>query len=280
MLTSPAARIDPERAIAAAFGVVEENSASLDIAPRRPPPEQQQALLPQTPERDPHLGVTPSPRVIDPDETPPSGGGHYQLGEPYEVAGKRYVPQRDSDYDEVGPASWYGVAFHGRLTANGEVFDRAGLTAAHPTLPLPSYVRVTNEENGRSIVVRVNDRGPYSRNRLIDVSEQAAKLLGFHRHGHTKVRVEYVAEAPLDGGDRETLLASYRGGAPGVMLASAEPAPRARPARMERAQTVAFAPADTPQPAISPAVAMESLSEPISAEGRIWMAFEVATAVE
>jgi rare lipoprotein A len=156
----------------------------------------------------------------------PVAQARYHVGRRYEIGGKWYEPQEDRDYDQQGVASWYGPVFHGRLTANGEVFDRAALSAAHPTLPLPSYVRVTNLENDRSVIVRVNDRGPFARDRLIDVSERTASLLGFHRNGTTRVRVEYVERAPLDGNDDGFLLASYRGPTNGeageVLLAAAE----------------------------------------------------------
>ena len=111
-------------------------------------------------------------------------------------------------------ASWYGDDFHGRLTANGEVFDMASLTAAHPTLPMPSYARVTNLSNGKSLIVRVNDRGPYHGNRLIDVSNKAAELLEFKGNGVARVRVEYVARAPLEGSDDRQLMATLRTGVP------------------------------------------------------------------
>tara|TARA_B100001939_G_C16947103_1_gene620755 strand:+ start:6936 stop:7844 length:909 start_codon:yes stop_codon:yes gene_type:complete len=125
-------------------------------------------------------------------ETPPAGQGSYKVGKPYKVAGKVYYPKEDPTYSAVGLASWYGPKFHGRKTANGEIFDMNALTAAHTTLPMPSYVRVTNLENGRSLILRVNDRGPFVGNRLIDVSRRAAQLLGFERQGVTKVRVEAV----------------------------------------------------------------------------------------
>ena len=165
--------------------------------------------------------------------------GRYHVGKPYQVGGKWYKPQVDPSYEEVGTASWYGGQFHGRRTANGEVFDMAALTAAHPTLPLPSYVRVTNLSNERSVIVRVNDRGPFSHSRLIDVSARTAEMLDFKRAGMAKVRVEYVEPARIDGNDESFLLASYK--APDarpaaradVMLASAE-TPR-RPAVRHRA---------------------------------------------
>ncbi|HZB93752.1 MAG TPA: septal ring lytic transglycosylase RlpA family protein, partial [Stellaceae bacterium] len=104
--------------------------------------------------------------------------GTYKVGQPYEVSGVWYYPAVDWNYDETGIASWYGKEFHGRSTANGEIFDLNALTAAHPTLPMPSIVQVTNLENGRSIELRVNDRGPYVNGRIIDVSRRAAQLLG------------------------------------------------------------------------------------------------------
>jgi rare lipoprotein A len=109
-------------------------------------------------------------------------------------------------------ASWYGDDFHGRYTANGEIFDMHSISAAHPTLPLPSYVRVTNLANNRSIIVRVNDRGPYARDRLIDVSVKTAELLGFYGHGIARVKVEYVGRAPLQGSDDRKLIATLREG--------------------------------------------------------------------
>jgi len=122
----------------------------------------------------------------------PSG---QKIGRPYQVAGRTYVPARQDDYDRTGVASWYGPKFHGRRTANGEHFDMNALSAAHTTLPLPSLVRVTNLGNGRSIIVRVNDRGPFVNNRLIDLSRAAAQELGYLRQGTARVRVQYVGPA-------------------------------------------------------------------------------------
>jgi rare lipoprotein A len=158
----------------------------------------------------------------------PKGGGTYRIGKPYTVGGRVYVPEEDVNYREEGLASWYGDDFHGRLTANGEVFDMGSLTAAHPTLPMPCYARVTNLGNGKSLIVRVNDRGPYHGNRLIDVSNKAAELLDFKGNGVARVRVEYVARAPLEGSDDRQLIATLRTGAPApppslVRVASARP---------------------------------------------------------
>lgn len=120
--------------------------------------------------------------------------GVYKVGKPYQVGGQWYYPKVDYAYRERGLASWYGPNFHGKATANGEVFDMHGLSAAHKTLPLPSVVRVTNLENGRSLVVRVNDRGPFIRGRIIDLSKRAAELLGFADEGTALVEVQLVAE--------------------------------------------------------------------------------------
>lgn len=131
--------------------------------------------------------------------TPGDGGvpaavGGYKIGTPYRIAGTWYYPTEDYAYEETGIASWYGPKFHGRYTANGEVFDMNGVTAAHRTLPMPSLVRVVNLENGRSIIVRVNDRGPFARGRIIDLSRRASQLLGFQRQGTARVRVQIMAE--------------------------------------------------------------------------------------
>ena len=163
---------------------------------------------------DPKYGVSSSPRVVAFGEPVPKGGGTYRVGKPYTVAGRVYVPEEDASYREEGLASWYGDDFHGRQTANGEVFDMASLTAAHPTLPMPCYARVTNLGNGKSLIVRVNDRGPYHGNRLIDVSNKAAELLEFKGNGVARVRVEYVGRAPLEGSDDRQLIATLRTGMP------------------------------------------------------------------
>jgi rare lipoprotein A len=177
---------------------------------------------------DPKYGVSSSPRVVALGDPVPKGGGTYRVGKPYTVGGRIYVPEEDVNYREEGLASWYGDDFHGRLTANGEVFDMDSLSAAHPTLPMPCYARVTNLSNGKSLVVRVNDRGPYHGNRLIDVSNKAAGLLDFKGNGVARVRVEYVGRAPLEGSDDLQLMATLRSGTPApapslVRVASAHP---------------------------------------------------------
>lgn len=178
---------------------------------------------------------------------PVSGPTHpgYKIGDPYQINGVWYYPAEDWSYDETGIASWYGEAFHGRYTANGEIFDLNATTAAHRTLPLPSIVQVTNLENGRSIMVRVNDRGPFARGRIIDLSRRAAQLLGFEGQGTAKVRVkimvpETIQAASLAGRvGREPDIAAVQPKAapvekvaaetlpppPGVAVASAQPVP-------------------------------------------------------
>jgi rare lipoprotein A len=153
-------------------------------------------------------GVKASPRVVTSGNIP-RGGGRYMVGNPYQVKGAWYYPKEDFNYNKVGLASWYGSAFHGRLTANGEVYDQLSLSAAHPTFPLPSYARVTNVENGSSVIVRVNDRGPYHPGRIIDLSNKSADLLDLRDSGTGAVRVQYVGRAPLDGHDMPYLMASY-----------------------------------------------------------------------
>lgn len=122
----------------------------------------------------------------------PTQIGNYKIGNPYEIAGQWYYPAVDYEYTETGIASWYGPKFHGKKTANGEIFDQYEVSAAHRTLPLPSIVRVTNLENGKSLKVRVNDRGPFAHGRIIDMSRRAAQLLGFERKGTAKVLVEVI----------------------------------------------------------------------------------------
>ncbi|MEM7044081.1 MAG: septal ring lytic transglycosylase RlpA family protein [Pseudomonadota bacterium] len=128
-------------------------------------------------------------------------GGHQpkassvKIGKPYQINGEWYFPRMVDRYREIGVASWYGVPFHGRKTANGETYNMHGMTAAHPTLPLPSVARVTNLENGRTITVRINDRGPFAKRRIIDLSRRAAWELGFKDQGTAKVEVVYLGLA-------------------------------------------------------------------------------------
>ena len=214
---------------------------------------------------DKKYGVTASPRVVANNKKIPRGGGRYTVGKPYKIAGRTYRPRVDPRYKKVGLASWYGKAFHGRLTANGEVFDMNRLTAAHTTMPLPSYARVTNTKNGRSVIVRVNDRGPFHGNREIDLSKKTADVLDFQGAGIVKVKVEYVGRARLDGRDDEFLAASYRGPGsvapggsyPGTQLAQLD--------RLPPGAVVGEAPA--PQAAVRPAprlAAYNPATEPVN----------------
>lgn len=169
-----------------------------------------------------------SPRVVAHGEPVPRGGGSFKLGNPYTINGRTYYPSHDPKYRAEGIASWYGADFHGRKTANGEVYDMNAISAAHPTMPMPSYARVTNLENGRSIIVRVNDRGPYAHGRIIDLSTGTAKALGTYGAGLARVRVEYVGRAGLAGSDDNALMATLRHGTPApapgsIRLASLRP---------------------------------------------------------
>ena len=222
-----------------------------------------------------------SPKVVEDGEPVPKGGGSYQVGKPYNINGRTYFPAENPSYRAEGIASWYGPDFHGRLTANGEVYDMHGISAAHPTLPLPSYARVTNLDNGRSIVVRVNDRGPYARNRVIDLSVGTAKALKFYGQGLARVRVEYLGRAPIEGSDDRMLMATLREGSPApapsrVMVASAKPflsglavPPRATHARRCRPSgRTCSAPARTAPPARR--VARGDVDQPTSRRRGRW----------
>jgi rare lipoprotein A len=183
---------------------------------------------------DPKYGVAASPRVVADGQPVPKGGGRNMVGQPYTVAGRTYVPS-ETPRPVEGLASWYGSNFHGRMTANGEIFDRDSIAAAHTTMPLPSYARVTNLQNGYSMIVRVNDRGPFHGNRVIDVSERAAGALGFRGQGTARVRVEYVGRASPNGSDDRILLASLR--------------TDGQPAGLTNAAPTMIAQAATPRPA-------------------------------
>jgi rare lipoprotein A len=135
----------------------------------------------------------------------PSGGGRYHVGKPYQVAGRWFKPQEQPGYDRTGTASWYGEAFHRRKTSNGEWFDMNDMTAAHPTLPLPSYAKVTNLQNGQQIVVRINDRGPFVGTRIIDLSKRSADALDFQHAGKAQVRVQWIGNAPINDSGQHLL---------------------------------------------------------------------------
>ncbi len=163
----------------------------------------------------------------------------YKVGQPYEISGNWYYPKEDYSYDETGIASWYGQDFHDHATANGEIFNKNELTAAHKTLPLPTLARVTNLDNGRSIVVRINDRGPFSGARIIDVSQRAAQLLGFEQNGTAKVRIQVLADESKAIADA---MRHYGTNAP-TQVASAAPSPAS--SSIEPVQTQTLEPVQT-----------------------------------
>jgi rare lipoprotein A len=180
--------------------------------------------------------------------------GNYKVGTPYQIAGVWYYPKEDPFYDETGVASWYGEDFHGKATANGERYDMDALTAAHRTLPMPTIVRVTNLENGRSIKLRVNDRGPYARGRIIDVSNRAAKLLGFSNKGTARVRVQFEGRADVGASppqDEDEVVASNVKAAPvsGVSRGELAPPEGAAAAAPRTAPPVT---SGTPSPTMAP----------------------------
>lgn len=195
-----------------------------------------------------------SQRVVAEGEEVPKGGGRQLVGKAYSVAGKRYTPfEKPVGYSQVGLASWYGEAFHGRRTANGEVYDRYSVSAAHPTMPLPAYARVTNLLNSRSIIVRVNDRGPFHGGRMMDLSQTTADALAFRHLGTARIKMEYLGQASLAGSDDKLLLATLRtdgsaapipGTSARTMVASAEPVATTR----TRSVDVDAQPAVEPEP--------------------------------
>ncbi|HYG90989.1 MAG TPA: septal ring lytic transglycosylase RlpA family protein [Azospirillum sp.] len=156
---------------------------------------------------------------------PPTSGsglpksGVYKVGKPYQINGVWYYPAEDYNYDETGIGSWYGPGFHSKVTANGEIYDENDMTAAHRTLPMPSLVRVTNLDNGRSIIVRINDRGPYANGRIIDLSRRGAQLLGYEKTGTAKLRVQILAE------ESRQIAAAARRGTPPTLLAETDGQP-------------------------------------------------------
>jgi rare lipoprotein A len=178
---------------------------------------------------------------------PALNAGAYRVGAPYEINGVRYVPHEQPDYDETGIASWYGPGFHGHMTADGEVYDQNGISAAHATLPLPVSVRVTNLDNGRSLVVRVNDRGPFHEGRIIDLSARAAELLGFKGAGTAHVRVQYLGPASQE---------------PEMAVADASPP---RPPRQSSHSGTPPLPPSTAPAAEIPVIAMAPIPNPAEA---------------
>lgn len=188
------------------------------------------------------LVVNSSKVLTKPDQSPPAA---YKIGQPYQVEGVWYYPKVDYGYDETGIASWYGPDFHGKPTASGEIYDQNGLTAAHKSLPLPTIVQVTNLENGRSLKLRINDRGPFVNGRIIDVSRRAAQLLGFHQNGTARVRVQVLADESM------ALAAALTGG-------SGVPADQPQPAAPSAAPTMAVTAQQLPSTASSGAAGTAS----------------------
>ena len=197
--------------------------------------------------------------------------GIYKVGKPYQINGIWYYPTEDFDYDETGIASWYGPGFHRERTANGEIYDMDTLTAAHRTLPMPSFVQVTNLENGRTLVLRVNDRGPFARGRIIDVSKRAADLLGFKSNGTARVRVKIMAK------ESRQIAASYRAGKPlgageTPIMVAAQPKAKVNSESLPPppgGKVSAVPPTSTPTPsppATQPAVQSVALPEPTTGE--------------
>jgi len=212
--------------------------------------------------------TAPAPEI--PSVSLPSGNGTYKVGEPYEEKGVEYAPREQPDYDETGIASWYGYNFHHRRTANGEIFDAEGLTAAHPTLPMPVNVRVTNLDNGRSLVLRVNDRGPFANGRIIDVSARAAKLLGFYEKGTANVRVTYLSRADLPARTAPAAVAIAATAAPSgpVQMAALDPIAAAPAAGSETVEDDAPPQSDPPDPPES-SESVAALPPPDT--GQIWV---------
>lgn len=196
-----------------------------------------------------------------------------KAGPPYQVNGIWYVPRMQPNYDEVGTASWYGDAFHGRPTADGEIFDMNAVSGAHTTLPLPCLVEVTNLDNGRKLIVRVNDRGPFVGARLIDLSHEAARQLGYDRQGLARVRVRYVGPAPLLGPEAGVRIAQARprpapAAAPPARYASAQPyRPRAS-STVEAPVAARFAPPPVPAPVAAPSEQAVFTSAPLPGQAR------------
>ncbi|HVH74822.1 MAG TPA: septal ring lytic transglycosylase RlpA family protein [Stellaceae bacterium] len=216
------------------------------------------------------------------------GRGSYRVGQPYEVNGVWYYPRVDYHYDKTGIASWYGPGFDGRPTANGETYDMNAVSAAHKTLPLPSVVEVTNLQNGRSLQLRVNDRGPFVGDRILDVSRRAAQLLGFAEQGTAPVRVKIlkrqsieVAEAAMHGGSGPLLAeaaapAAVVAAAPAAVVAAAPP-PAAKPPPAEPPPQLAAAPpAEPPAQQEVAASPLDVLAPPANAAPLVLAAYRPA----
>lgn len=192
--------------------------------------------------------------------TPTVAKGYYKVGTPYKIKGVWYYPKVDYSYDETGIGSWYGPNFHQKLTANGEIFDQNALSAAHRTLPMPSVVRVTNLQNGRALVVRINDRGPFAHGRIIDLSRRAAQLLGFKRQGIAKMRVELLPEESRI--EISKIKGEYRSEDPN--LHAPAPAPNAAPIKTVSIKSLALVPGTTLQKPKKPVANSRVQTKPLS----------------
>jgi rare lipoprotein A len=211
------------------------------------------------------LAINTSKKLNPPDRS----HGAYKVGNPYQIDGVWYYPAEDYNYDETGIASWYGPGFHEKFTANGEIYDQNDLTAAHRTLPMPCFVRVTNLDNGRSIVLRVNDRGPYARGRIIDVSRRGAQLLGYDVIGTARVRVQIMANESRDLAD------AMRKGGTGAIVAArvqtqpGEPPPIAAPRETVASAPLAPPPSQAPSPVASPVASPAAEPSPAAVEAAV-----------
>lgn len=202
--------------------------------------------------------VANSTKLVTAPATPRSPPG-YKIGKPYEIEGLWYYPKVDYGYDESGIASWYGPDFNGKPTASGEIYDQNGLTAAHRTLPMPTIIQVTNLENGRSLRLRVNDRGPFAKGRVLDVSKRAAQLLGFIERGTARVRVQVVAD------ESQALAAALSGGTMVPIDQPQPPIPTAAPTIGVTSQALASAgpvPTTPAKPTVVPVAATTTPAKP------------------
>lgn len=217
----------------------------------------------------------PQDQTAQAGKLPNGAGGVYKVGKPYQVGGIWYVPREEPNFDQTGVASWYGPQFHMKQTANGETFDMNLVSAAHTTLPLPSMVEVTNLENGKKLQVRVNDRGPFVGGRMIDLSQEAARQLGYDTKGLAQVRVRYLGPAPLGVGEGlRYASAAPAAGAPPTHPPVTAPAPVpvvSSPGPVASQSLPPLAPARAPTPAAPPPPVAPTLvaSAPAGGEFRV-----------
>ncbi|NNF77688.1 MAG: septal ring lytic transglycosylase RlpA family protein, partial [Rhizobiales bacterium] len=199
----------------------------------------------------------------------PKGGGRRHVGKPYTINGKRFYPKDVASYERTGVASWYGPKFHRRMTSNGEWFDMHDLTAAHTTLPLPSYVKVTNLSNGKEAVLRVNDRGPFAHDRIIDLSKRSSEILGFKGKGTQNVKVVYLGKAPIahDGTHLAAMNRKHLRSSDYTRVASAMNYPSASRTMFASAEETPEPSAPAPQPVQTVAETESLLPVPVGDNG-------------